>query len=101
MSQPDKNALKQLIRLCRINCSEDEIESLFTDFQKIIAYIEQLNEVDTTDVPPFEQVRDESFCSLREDRVGDLLKRELLLANAPAHIGGMIKVPPIFKQNKG
>ncbi len=35
---------------------------------------------------------------MREDKTGDLLDRELFLANAPSHIGGMVRVPLIIKQ---
>jgi aspartyl-tRNA(Asn)/glutamyl-tRNA(Gln) amidotransferase subunit C len=34
---------------------------------------------------------------LREDEVTETLDRETFLANSPAHIGGMIRVPPIIK----
>ena len=35
----------------------------------------------------------------REDVVGELLNREAFLANAPSHVGGMIRVPPVIKQS--
>jgi aspartyl-tRNA(Asn)/glutamyl-tRNA(Gln) amidotransferase subunit C len=34
---------------------------------------------------------------MREDKVGETLPRELFLANAPSHVGGLIRVPPVIK----
>jgi len=39
-----------------------------------------------------------SFKKLREDIPEEPLSRDLFLANAPSQVGGMIKVPPVFKQ---
>lgn len=100
MPELDKEAIKQLTHLCRIDCTEAEQEALFFELQKILLYIEQLREVNTDDIPSFQQVREETAASLRDDEVGELLNRELFLANAPAQIGdGLIEVPPIFKQS--
>jgi len=34
---------------------------------------------------------------MREDLVVPTLTREEFLANAPAHVGGMVRVPPVIK----
>lgn len=97
MVQLDKNVIKSLIQLSRIDCSEEEQESLLGDLQKILNYIDQLNEIDTSDVSPCNHVLAEITNVMREDEVGETLPREVFLANAPAHVGGMIKVPPVLK----
>lgn len=99
MAKLDKETIKKLTRLCRIDCTEEEQDSLLKDLEQILAYIEQLQEVNTDNVPPCNHVLENMANVTREDVVGDVLDREAFLANAPSHIGGLIRVPPVFKQS--
>ncbi len=99
MATLDREAIKSLTELSRIHCSEEEEASLLKDLQAILGYIDQLNEIDTESVPPCNHVL-EGICNvMRDDEVNEPLSRELFLENAPAKIGGMIRVPPVIKQN--
>lgn len=93
----DKKAIKTLIELSRISCTDEEQEHLLESLQKILSYVDQLNAIDTTDVPPCNQVIEGMYNVMREDEVGETLPREIFLENAPAQIGGMIRVPPVMK----
>lgn len=99
MVKLDKETIKQLTRLCRIDCTEEEQEALLKDLKKILDYFELLEQVDTEDVPPCNHVLENMTNVMREDIIGQVLDREVFLANAPSHIGGMIRVPPVIKQN--
>jgi aspartyl-tRNA(Asn)/glutamyl-tRNA(Gln) amidotransferase subunit C len=95
----DKETIKQLTRLCRIDCTEQEQEALLEDLKKILNYIEQLQQIDTENVPPCNHVLENMANVMREDVVGKVLDRETFLSNASSHIGGMIRVPPVIKQS--
>lgn len=97
MAELDKKAIKALTQLSRIDCTEEEQESLLQDLKKILHYVEQLNEIDTTHVPPCNQVLEDMVNVMREDVVGQTLSRDVFLANAASHVGGMIRVPPVIK----
>lgn len=99
MAKLNKETIQQLTRLCRIDCTDEEQEALLIDLRKILDYIEQLQEIDTEHVPPCNHVLENMTNVMREDIVGDVLNRESFLANAPSHIGGMIRVPPVIKQS--
>ena len=99
MSNLNKETIQQLTRLCRIDCTEEEQISLLENLKKMVAYIEQLQEVDTEDVPPCNHVLEGMANVMREDVVGEVLDRELVLANAPSHIANMFRVPTVIKQN--
>ncbi len=99
MAKFNKETIKTLTQLSRIQCSEAEQDKLLKDLQNILAYIDLLNELDTENVPPCNHVLEDINNVMREDKVGKTLSRESFLANAPSHIGGMIRVPPVFKQN--
>jgi aspartyl-tRNA(Asn)/glutamyl-tRNA(Gln) amidotransferase subunit C len=97
MSTIDKETIENLIQLSRIECSPAEQEDLQKDLAKILAYIEQLQEIDTENVPPCHQVLEGDTTVWREDQIGKTLPRELFLGNAPSQVGGMIRVPPVLK----
>ncbi|MBS0651152.1 MAG: Asp-tRNA(Asn)/Glu-tRNA(Gln) amidotransferase subunit GatC [Verrucomicrobia bacterium] len=97
MAEFDENELTKLTKLCRIACTEDEKKALYNQISKILGYITQLDEVPTDGVEPCNRVLETLTNVMREDAVGDLLPRETFLANAPAHVGGMVRVPPVIK----
>jgi aspartyl-tRNA(Asn)/glutamyl-tRNA(Gln) amidotransferase subunit C len=98
MVQFNKEIIKYLTRLCRIKCTEEEEEALLTDLGKILNYAEQLQEIDTQNVIPCNHVLEDMFNVSREDIIGETMTREMFLENAPSQVGGLIRVPPIIKQ---
>ena len=100
MAELNDQSIKNLIKLSRIDCTEEEQASLLKDLRKILAYVEQLAEVNTTNVKPCYQVLEEMFNVSREDIVGDILPRASFLANAPSQVSGMIRVPPVLKHQE-
>lgn len=99
MQKFTKEIIKNLVKLSRIGCSESEQESLLHDLDKIVAYVELLQEVDTTGVSPCNHVLAWKKNVVREDVIGEIMPRDLFLSNASSQIGGMIKVPPVIKSN--
>ncbi len=98
MATFDKKMLKDLATLCRIEISEQEQDNLLKDLQGILKYVEQLNEIDTSQVPVCNHVLEGVTNVMREDVPKDTFPREKFLSNAP-HIAGMIRIPPVLKQN--
>jgi aspartyl-tRNA(Asn)/glutamyl-tRNA(Gln) amidotransferase subunit C len=101
MAEPKKNAInkdtiKNLSQLSRIECNEADQEALLKDLQSIINYFEQLEEVDTTNVAPCNHVLSAMVNVEREDAVKETLPRETFLSNASSRVGGLIKVPPVI-----
>ena len=99
MVQFDKEMIQNLFLLSRIECTEEQQESLLKDLKKIIDYFEELNEINTDNVPPCNHVLEDFNNVMRKDEVGEKLPRDQFLSNTPSQIGGMIKVPTIIKQN--
>ncbi len=94
----DHKEFDHLQKLCRLKCSPEEEEGLLHSLQKVLGYVDQLNEVDTEGVPPCNYVlRAMLKNQMREDEISDILPREQFLAQAPDQIGGMVRVPPIMK----
>jgi aspartyl-tRNA(Asn)/glutamyl-tRNA(Gln) amidotransferase subunit C len=97
MQEFDEKELTKLTKLCRIECTEEEKKTLQLQIARFLKYIQQLDEVDTTGVLPCYRVLETQANVMREDLIEDSLSRDLFLSNAPSHVGGMIRVPPVIK----
>lgn len=88
--------LSRLADLSGLDFTDQELESLMGDLEKIIGYFNELNELDTTDVEPTYQVADlENIW--REDVVEpSAVTRERLLDLAPDQLDSQIKVPKVL-----
>lgn len=97
MEEFDEKEMDKLAKLCRIECTEDEKKALRSQIAGVLKYIQLLGEVDTQGIKPCLRVQETHANVMRDDIVNDLLPREQFLANAPAHVGGMVRVPPVIK----
>jgi len=97
MPQLHKETISKLTKLSRIDCSEEEQEKLLADLKRILNYIDQLQEINTDNVTPCDHVLADMLNVMREDVVGPTMPRETFLNNAPSHVGGLIRVPPVLK----
>ena len=97
MPSLDKETLVNLTKLCRINCSDEELKVLLKNLQSILEYIDQLKEVDTENTPVCNHVSQELESFMREDEADQSLDRTAFLKNSPSHVGGMIRVPTVIK----
>lgn len=81
-----------MARLSRLELSDDEVEHFRTEISAILGYVEQLQNVELSDLDPTYQVTGLTN-SMRPDEVVDYGPTpEELLNNAPAKENGHIKV---------
>jgi len=99
MEEIDQKEIDKLIKLSRIECTLEEKKSLQSDLSNILKYAAELNQVDVSGIEPCYRVLPTLKNVMREDVVGETLQKELFLANAPSHVGGLIRVPPVMKIN--
>ena len=86
----DKEAVARIARLARLKVPDEELAPLAGELSGILAWIEQLNEVDTANVEPMASVSDVTL-PRRADKVTDGGIAAKILANAP---GGAVYVDP-------
>ena len=96
MQVTDKT-IEDLAHLARLRFDEDEKESVKKDLQNMIAFVEQLNEIDTKGVEPILHMSD-TVNVLREDVVKGSVSREEALKNAPLKDDEFFKVPTVIKK---
>ncbi len=82
-------------RLARLSLKEEEVDLFTRQLNDILAYVAQLQEVDTEDVPPMTHAVP-IVNVFREDEVRAGVTREEGLANAPAREEGAFVVPRVI-----
>ena len=92
----DKDTVNKIARLSRIAISEQEAEKMVGELNGILAWVEQLAEVDVTGVEPMTAVIPNTL-RLRDDVVTDGNMRDKVLANAPAKEGAFFGVPKVIE----
>lgn len=90
----------KLAHLSRLKFDALEKEEIKNDLQKMIAFVEKLNGLDTTGVEPLLHMTDEVNV-LRDDQVEGSITREEALKNAPEHDEQFFKVPKVIKKVSG
>ena len=92
----DAETVRRVARLARIAEPEERLESLAGELNGILAWIEQLGEVDTDGVEPMtSSVAMKS--PMREDVVSDGGDAERVLRNAPRSAQGFFVVPKVVE----
>ncbi|HEV7783390.1 MAG TPA: Asp-tRNA(Asn)/Glu-tRNA(Gln) amidotransferase subunit GatC [Chitinophagaceae bacterium] len=87
----------KLAHLSRLQFNPTEKEEIKNDLQRMIGFVEKLNELDLDDVAPLLFMSDEVNV-LREDEIKGSVSREEALKNAPLHDGQFFKVPKVIKK---
>lgn len=86
--------------LANLELTEAEQERMLRDLNSILGYIDRLNQLDTTDVPPMAQVSDGMApdSAMRPDQTRPSIPREDALRNAPQNDGEFFKVPKVIEK---
>ena len=88
--------VKYVANLARLNVSEAEADKLAAEMGDIIAFADQLSEIDTQGIEPTNHaIRVENV--LREDTVMPSYERDELIANAPEKRAGCFMVPRVVE----
>ncbi|MBR1648430.1 MAG: Asp-tRNA(Asn)/Glu-tRNA(Gln) amidotransferase subunit GatC [Alphaproteobacteria bacterium] len=92
----DTQTVKRIAFLARLKIDDDKIEAAKDEFNKIIDWVEQLNEVDTENVRPLTAVNETKlFC--RKDEVKEGNQSDKILYNAPAAEYDYFVVPKVVE----
>lgn len=92
----DAATVKKVARLARIAVPEDRLQPLAHELSGILAWIEQLNEVDTDGVEPMTTCVAATL-PMREDVITDGERPEAVLSNAPRTVGHFFVVPKVVE----
>ncbi|MCH2068441.1 Asp-tRNA(Asn)/Glu-tRNA(Gln) amidotransferase subunit GatC [Shimia sp.] len=92
----DESTAAKVAKLARIKVEEDALPALAQEFNAVLGFIEQLNEVDVEGVEPMVSVTPMRL-KRREDVVTDGDQQEKILSNAPDAREGFFAVPKVVE----
>ena len=92
----DAATVRRIAHLARIAVAEDEVEHLKGELNAMLAFVEQLSEVNVEDVEPMTSVTPMEM-KKRADVVTDGGIRDDVLKNAPATEDGFFLVPKVME----
>lgn len=95
MKKINEELIDQLAHLSRLEFSTEEKQKILNDLNRILDYIDQLNELNTDNVEPLIYLAPNQNI-LRDDVVNETLKKEDALANAPKKDSDYFRVPKII-----
>ena len=96
ISQSD---IEKVAQLAHLELGEEELKTFGPQIAEIVAYVEQLNELDTTNVEPAIgglTPEGEKTNTSRADEVAGSLGQKVALAEAPDPAEGHFRVPKVL-----
>ena len=92
----DIQTIKKLAHLARLEFNEEKEQEMLQDLNKILNWMDQLRELDTTHVEPLIHMSEEVNV-LREDVAKNTVTHEEALLNAPRKDSDYFRVPKVLE----
>jgi aspartyl-tRNA(Asn)/glutamyl-tRNA(Gln) amidotransferase subunit C len=92
----EKSVVEYVAHLGRLQLQADEVDLYTQQLDRILAYMDKLNSLDTTGIEPTSHVIPLTNV-FREDTVDHNFQVEESVGNAPERIGSSFKVPPVIE----
>ena len=93
----DNNTVDKIAELAKLQFDDSAKEEIKADLNKMLDFVDKLNELDTENVEPLIYMLDEDQV-LREDVVKGQVTQQEALKNAPDKDSDYIKVPKVIKK---
>ena len=92
----DKDTVRRVARLARLHLEEERVAPMMDELNGILAWVEQLNEVNVDGVAPLTSVVEQKL-KMREDKVTDGGYPADLMSNAPGGEDNFFVVPKVVE----
>ncbi|MEW6091496.1 Asp-tRNA(Asn)/Glu-tRNA(Gln) amidotransferase subunit GatC [Parvibaculum sp.] len=92
----DQKTVRHIARLARIAVRDDELEALAKELNGILDWVEQLGEVDTSEVEPMTSAVAMAM-KMRDDVVTETNLQKEVTRNAPGAEDGFFVVPKVVE----
>jgi aspartyl-tRNA(Asn)/glutamyl-tRNA(Gln) amidotransferase subunit C len=99
---PDKIDIKtvdEIAHLARLEFNAEAKAEIVTDMNRMLSFVDKLNELNTDDVEPLIYMTDEKNV-LRTDEPETTLTQKEALKNAPRKDSDYFKAPKVIEQNR-
>ena len=92
----DKDTVRRIARLSRLALDEKRVEPMVQELNGILAWVEQLKEVDVEGIAPLTSVVEQRL-KMRDDVVTDGGNADALMSNAPGGEDHFFVVPKVVE----
>lgn len=92
----DENTVKRIAFLARLKIEDEKLQATKDEFNKILDWVDELNEINTDEVEELISVNEQAL-RLRDDVVDDGNQREAILKNAPSAEFDYFAVPKVVE----
>ncbi len=99
MAKINNELVDKIAHLARLEFENEAKEEIKNDMERMLAFVEKLNEINTDNIEPLVYMNPETN-KLREDIVIQTITHKEGLKNAPKHDTDYFKVPKVV-ENKG
>ena len=89
--------IQDIAKLSKLKFDDSAEEKMKSDLEKMLAFVDKLNEIDTEGIDPLIYMSEEVNV-LREDKVTEVISQEDALKNAPEKDSDYFKVPTVLKK---
>lgn len=93
----DNETVDKIAHLARLEFKDEAKEQIIKDMNNMLAFVEKLNELDTSNVEPLIYMSNEVNV-LREDEIKHEITQEEALKNAPKKDSDYFKVPKVIEK---
>lgn len=97
--QVNEELVDRIATLAKLEFNGEEKKEIVSDLNRIISFVEKLNELDTTGVEPLVYMTDETNV-LREDIAQKNISKEEALKNSPDHDSDFFRVAKVLDKEK-
>lgn len=94
-----REQVKKLAHLSRLEFTEKELDTMMTDLDKMLEFVERINELDLEGVEPLVYVNEE-VDKFRQDEAKLYTSKEDALKNAPNRDTDYFRVPRVLKDEE-
>lgn len=91
--------VRNVAKLAHLEITDEEVAIYTPQMANIVKYVEQLDELDTSDIEPMLgglTVEGEATDSIRPDESGASFSQEEALSEAPSGVAGHFQVPKVL-----
>jgi aspartyl-tRNA(Asn)/glutamyl-tRNA(Gln) amidotransferase subunit C len=92
----DKDTVRRIAKLARLALEEERVEPMMNELNQILAWVQQLEEVDVAGVEPMTSVVKQKL-KMREDTVSEGGNADAVTANAPLSEDHFFVVPKVVE----
>jgi aspartyl-tRNA(Asn)/glutamyl-tRNA(Gln) amidotransferase subunit C len=91
----DEKVITRIAELSKLEFDSESTKEIQKDLNRILGFIDKLEELDTSEVEPLIFMREEKNI-LREDDVKETISQDEALQNAPEHDSDYFRVPKVL-----